>query len=161
MSVHTIHRAAAPEAAEALRLVHHTDAHDLAALPETLLRLHTRARVPADQDLGWLTPVLRAPGADVVTAHLDGRVVGFVAATVADVVTLRRIVLDADALRAHPAVPVLLCEAVVEHTDRPWVDLDVPSDFPALPLLRDHGWSAVPGAPEGYVRLSGARSGDA
>lgn len=128
-------------------------------LTKDLVHLETAARVPADLDLTWLTTCLQRDGFALVTASLDGRLAGFVAANATGGhVAIERLVVAAAALSAHPELPVTLLRAAIDGARMPWADVVVPRAFPGLAVLLEEGWRPVVGetGPRGQIRLSAA-----
>lgn len=136
------------------------DAQGALSLTADLLHLESAARVPADLDLTWLTRCLQRPGFALVTASIDGRLVGFVAANcLGEAVAIERLVVAASALSAHPELSATLLYAVIDATGLPWADVLVAHSFPGLGVLLEHGWRPLGhdlASDEEPIRLSAA-----
>jgi hypothetical protein len=100
-----------------------------------------------------------SPDAQVLTASVAGRLVGYVRGHVSDIVDVEEVVVAAQARRSHPDLAGLLVEAFVEGAFLPWADVTMPREATALAYMISCGWSPAEGGPEGgtRVRLSAAR----
>ena len=84
-------------------------------------------------------------GFRVVTASIDGLLVGFVAGTVRDgVVDVRQITVSAAARARHPELAGELADGYIEAAGLPWGAVEVRPDSPALAHLLAQGWRPSP-----------------
>lgn len=142
----------------AIRLVRY-DAHRVLDLVEDLIHLQTAARVPADPAFDWLAPAMAAGRLELITASIGARLSGFVAGSVGSGrVEIARLVVAAPALAAHPELPSVLINALIDGAEQPWMDVVVPRDFTGLGVLLQLGWELSSDSEEPTrFRLSAAR----
>ncbi len=134
------------------------DASQVLDVTEDLIHLQTAARIPAEPTLDWLAPAMAAGGFRLFTASIRARLVGFVAGSLlVDHVLVSRLVVAAPALSAHPELPGVLLQALIDSSDQPWVDLVVPRDLAGLEVLLQGGWEPVSSqVGRGQLRLTAA-----
>lgn len=131
------------------------DATDVARIAQHLEAIHTSAVALPER----LVDAPRMPGFVLVTAAVDARLVGFAVAAAHE--GLVRIDPIAISNQLEPAlagdIATELTCAVLEATERPWADVSVAPDSPALtPLLRV-GWQPTCAeSGSGFIVLSGA-----
>lgn len=119
------------------------------------------AAIDPEQPVDWLAERAAEEGFHLVLASMNAHVVGFMAAQVdGALIEIIHAVVSPVVAAQHPEVLSALVEGTLDCDARPWADVRISKDSPALVHLLRTGWQPVaadrPQRPAHMLTLTGA-----